>query len=65
MKRHFTNNSFILRVYCSVHSDVMSAEGTVRIKFYLFFVQTVAIDVLHFFPLSVADEGSERELEQS
>lgn len=60
VKRHFSNNSFILSVYCSVHSDVMSAKGTVRIKFYFLFVQTVAIDVLHFLPLSIADKSSEQ-----
>lgn len=52
-------------MYCIVHSDVMSAKGTVRIKFYFLFVQMVAIDVLHFLPLSIADESSEQELEQS
>lgn len=65
VKRHFMNNGFILSLYYSVHSDVMSAEGTVRIKFYFLLVQVVAIDVLHFLSLSTADENSKWELDQS
>lgn len=65
VKSHFTNNNFILHVYCIVHSDVMSANGTARIKSYFLFVQTFATSVLHFLSLSIADESSEWELEQS
>lgn len=56
--------AFFLNMCCILHSEVMPAEGTVRIKFYCLFVLTVATDVLYFLPLPIAGESSELDLEQ-
>lgn len=56
VKRHLTSNDFFLNTCCILHSEVMPAEGTVRIKLYCLFVPTVATDVLY--PLPVAGENS-------
>lgn len=63
VKRHLTSNDFFLNTCCILHSEVMPAEGTVRIKLYCLFVPTVATDVLY--PLPVAGENTELNLEQS
>lgn len=65
VKRHLRNHSFILSVYCVMHSDEMWAEGTERIKFAFLSVQTVAIVVVHFLLCALLSRAQSSELKQS